>query len=145
MTPPVLNVLILPISLHILKLACLLQSLQQILHAFLTLPIHTTYTAQPICLDLKLILHSFPPVTSLLLIPTSHVTSHRSCLTWITDLLLSAVNTIIMLACKLTWPVDTYSSETWTLTAKGKNNLRIFERQILKKINEIPKMDKEAA
>jgi hypothetical protein len=31
-------------------------------------------------------------------------------------------------------PVVTYSSETWTLTAKGENNLRIFERQILKKI-----------
>jgi ribosomal protein S28E/S33 len=28
-------------------------------------------------------------------------------------------------------PVVTYSSETWTLTA---NNLRIFERQILRKI-----------
>jgi hypothetical protein len=31
-------------------------------------------------------------------------------------------------------PVVTYSSETWTLTAKDENNLRIFERQILKKI-----------
>jgi len=31
-------------------------------------------------------------------------------------------------------PVVTYSSETWTLTAKDKNNLRIFERQILRKI-----------
>jgi hypothetical protein len=28
----------------------------------------------------------------------------------------------------------TYSSETWTLTAKSENNLRIFERQILRKI-----------
>jgi hypothetical protein len=31
-------------------------------------------------------------------------------------------------------PVVKYSSETWTLTAKGENNLRIFERQILRKI-----------
>jgi hypothetical protein len=31
-------------------------------------------------------------------------------------------------------PVVTYSSETWTLTAKEENNLRIFERQILRKI-----------
>jgi hypothetical protein len=31
-------------------------------------------------------------------------------------------------------PVVTYSSETWTLTAKYENNLRIFERQILRKI-----------
>ena len=31
-------------------------------------------------------------------------------------------------------PVSTYSSETWTLTAKDENNLRIFERQILRKI-----------
>jgi hypothetical protein len=31
-------------------------------------------------------------------------------------------------------PVVTYSSETWTLTAKDENNLCIFERQILKKI-----------
>ena len=31
-------------------------------------------------------------------------------------------------------PVVTYSSETWTLTAKDENNLRIFERQILRKI-----------
>jgi hypothetical protein len=31
-------------------------------------------------------------------------------------------------------PVITYSSETWTLTAKDKNNLRIFERQIRRKI-----------
>jgi hypothetical protein len=29
-------------------------------------------------------------------------------------------------------PVVTYLSETWTLTAKDENNLRIFERQILK-------------
>ena len=28
-------------------------------------------------------------------------------------------------------PVVTYSSETWTSTAKDKNNLHIFERQIL--------------
>jgi hypothetical protein len=31
-------------------------------------------------------------------------------------------------------PVVTDSSETWTLTAKDENNLRIFERQILRKI-----------
>ena len=31
-------------------------------------------------------------------------------------------------------PVVTHSSETWTLTAKDENNLRIFERQILRKI-----------
>jgi hypothetical protein len=31
-------------------------------------------------------------------------------------------------------PVVTYSSETWTVTAKDENNLRIFERQILRKI-----------
>jgi hypothetical protein len=31
-------------------------------------------------------------------------------------------------------PVVTDSSETWTLTAKDENNLRVFERQILRKI-----------
>jgi hypothetical protein len=31
-------------------------------------------------------------------------------------------------------PVVTYSSETWTLTAKDENNLHIFERQILRKM-----------
>jgi len=31
-------------------------------------------------------------------------------------------------------PVVTYASETGTLTAKDGNNLRIFERQILRKI-----------
>ena len=31
-------------------------------------------------------------------------------------------------------PVITYSSESWTLTAKDENNLCIFERQILRKI-----------
>jgi hypothetical protein len=31
-------------------------------------------------------------------------------------------------------PDVTYSSETWTLTAKDENNLCIFERQILRKI-----------
>jgi hypothetical protein len=30
--------------------------------------------------------------------------------------------------------VVTYSSETWTLTAKDENNLRNFERQTLRKI-----------
>jgi len=34
----------------------------------------------------------------------------------------------------ITRPVVTYSSETWTLTTKDENNLRIFERQILRKI-----------
>jgi len=32
-------------------------------------------------------------------------------------------------------PVVTFSSETWTLTTKDGNNLRIFERQILRKIS----------
>jgi hypothetical protein len=32
-------------------------------------------------------------------------------------------------------PVVTYSWETWTLTAKGENNLRIFEKQIIRKIS----------
>ena len=31
-------------------------------------------------------------------------------------------------------PVVTYSAETWTLTAKDENNLRIFERLIPRKI-----------
>jgi hypothetical protein len=31
-------------------------------------------------------------------------------------------------------PVVTHSSETWTLTAKAENNLRIFKRQILRMI-----------
>ena len=31
-------------------------------------------------------------------------------------------------------PVVTYAPETWTLTAKDENNLRIFERQILRRI-----------
>ena len=31
-------------------------------------------------------------------------------------------------------PVVTYSSEIWTLTAEVENNLRIFERQVLRKI-----------
>ena len=31
-------------------------------------------------------------------------------------------------------PVVTYSSETWTLATEDENNLRIFERQILRKI-----------
>jgi hypothetical protein len=34
----------------------------------------------------------------------------------------------------MTRPVVTYSSETWTLTAKDENKLHIFERQILRKI-----------
>jgi hypothetical protein len=32
-------------------------------------------------------------------------------------------------------PVVTYASETWTLSAKDKNNLRIIERQILRTIS----------
>jgi hypothetical protein len=32
----------------------------------------------------------------------------------------------------ITRPVVTYSSETWTLTAKDEDNLHIFERQILR-------------
>jgi len=31
-------------------------------------------------------------------------------------------------------PVVTFSSQTWTLTAKDENNLRIFERQVLRKM-----------
>jgi hypothetical protein len=31
-------------------------------------------------------------------------------------------------------PVVTYASKTWTLTVEDENNLRIFERQILRKI-----------
>ena len=31
-------------------------------------------------------------------------------------------------------PVVTYSSQTWILTAKDENNLRIFKRQILRKV-----------
>jgi hypothetical protein len=34
----------------------------------------------------------------------------------------------------ITRPVVRYSSETWTLTARDEKNLRIFERQILRKI-----------
>jgi hypothetical protein len=34
----------------------------------------------------------------------------------------------------ITRPVITYLSETWTLPAKDENNVRIFERQILRKI-----------
>jgi hypothetical protein len=35
---------------------------------------------------------------------------------------------------KMIRPVATYSSETWNLTGKDENNLRTFERQILRKI-----------
>ena len=35
---------------------------------------------------------------------------------------------------KIIRPVVTYSSQTWTLTAKDENNIPIFERQILRKI-----------
>jgi hypothetical protein len=43
-------------------------------------------------------------------------------------------NTKMKIYKKIIRPVVTYSSDTWTLTAKDENNLRIFERQILKKI-----------
>jgi hypothetical protein len=43
-------------------------------------------------------------------------------------------NTKIKVYKTMIRPVFTYSSETWTLTAKDENNLRIFERQILRKI-----------
>jgi hypothetical protein len=36
--------------------------------------------------------------------------------------------------CALPISIVTYLSETWTLTTKDENNLRIFERQILRKI-----------
>jgi hypothetical protein len=42
-------------------------------------------------------------------------------------------NTKMKIYKKLRRPVVTYSSETWTLTAKDENNLRIFERQIIRK------------
>ena len=43
-------------------------------------------------------------------------------------------NTKIEIYKMMIRPVVTYSSETWTLTTKDENNLRIFERQILRKI-----------
>ena len=43
-------------------------------------------------------------------------------------------NTIMKIYKTMIRPVVTYSSQTWTLTAKDENNLRIFERQILRKI-----------
>src|SRR5215469_10807935 len=43
-------------------------------------------------------------------------------------------NTKIKVYKTIIRPVVTYSSETWTLTAKDENNLRVFERQILRKI-----------
>jgi len=43
-------------------------------------------------------------------------------------------NTTIKIYKTMLRPVVTYSSETWTSTAKDENNLRIFERQILRKI-----------
>jgi hypothetical protein len=43
-------------------------------------------------------------------------------------------NTKIKIYKTMIRPVVTYSSETWTLTAKEGNNLRIFERQMLRKI-----------
>jgi hypothetical protein len=43
--------------------------------------------------------------------------------------------TLVNLLCIFPYsPVVTYSSETWTPTIKDENNLRIFERQILRKI-----------
>jgi hypothetical protein len=43
-------------------------------------------------------------------------------------------NTKMKIYKMLIRPVVTYSSETWTLTAKDENNLCIFERQILREI-----------
>jgi len=43
-------------------------------------------------------------------------------------------NTKIKIYKTMIRPVVTYSSETWTLTAKDENNLRIFEWQILRKM-----------
>ena len=43
-------------------------------------------------------------------------------------------NTKIKIYKTIIRPVVTYSSETWTLAAKDENNLRIFEREILRKI-----------
>ena len=43
-------------------------------------------------------------------------------------------NTKIKVYKTMIRPVVTYSSETWTLTAKDENNLHIFERQLLRKI-----------
>jgi uncharacterized coiled-coil protein SlyX len=43
-------------------------------------------------------------------------------------------NTKIKIYKTMIRPVATYSSETWTLTAKAENKLRIFETQILRKI-----------
>ena len=61
------------------------------------------------------------------------------------------VRSFVVISCTILWhiltkntkmkiyktmirPVVTYSSETWTMTAKDENKLRIFERQILRKI-----------
>jgi len=43
-------------------------------------------------------------------------------------------NTKTKIYKKMIRPVVTYSSETWTLTATDENNVRIFERHILRKI-----------
>ena len=43
-------------------------------------------------------------------------------------------NTKIKIYKTIIRPVITYSSVTWTITAKDEKNLRIFERQILRKI-----------
>ena len=43
-------------------------------------------------------------------------------------------NTKIKIYKTMIRPVATYSSQTWTLTAKDENNLRIFEGQIIRKI-----------
>ena len=42
-------------------------------------------------------------------------------------------NTKMKIYKTLIRPVVMYSSETWTLTARDENNLRIFERQILRR------------
>jgi len=43
-------------------------------------------------------------------------------------------NTKMKICKMIIRPVILYSSETWSLTAKDENNLRIFERQTLRKI-----------
>ena len=43
-------------------------------------------------------------------------------------------NTKMKICKTMIRPVVTYSSETWTLATEDENNLRIFERQILRKI-----------
>jgi hypothetical protein len=44
------------------------------------------------------------------------------------------INTKMKIYKTMIRPVVTYSSETWSITTKDENNLRIVERQILRKI-----------